>query len=369
MKDLSDLVKKWDLERIKNPAIIQDIQNFYANIYETIQILSQFKFEPYQPLPYPIEKDFLERLSEWLGEFDEDKKKFLFYLASKIIFYTREQIDDLILFIYDRKIKKILLDEIIEKSDDIEEFSYFEALEDLEEELNRTLFVALSDSAKLNDFMHFNNEIKRAKSMGVELSTLLYPSIQKGKLTDPNKIKICENFEKEVLLCDELLIDKKRIVILENDCCSGTDFIEALNLIHNSNLKFESIILAPYILSYLGKKRILDWIKNHFIKNRSIHLVYGSLVPEEAKCFDHDNSYLKSDWLDDSIDICYEIKQICIQIYDENYPPKPEYKFGYNQLKTLMVTYYNCPDTTLPIIWFPNENKWKPLFLRASRHI
>ena len=371
MIELSNLVEKWDFKRESNKELKLSDINFYKNIYDNILSLAKFKFEQYQPLPHPDEKDFLSRLLEWLEQFKEDKQKFLFFLASKIIFFTRDQIDYLMKNVFERRIKREILKEIInDNSRGINNYDFKKAIGYFQVELDKTLFCGLSDSARINDFVHINREINRRKSTGFDLPTLLYPSKIKDKLSGTSLKDLCKKFEAIILEKDDVIADKSRLVVLEDTCCSGSDFINFLNNIRDIDLPFKSIYLAPYIISYMGKKNIENWINKNKRLNYNVTLVYGSYITKELKCFDEDQSYLKIDWKDNK-DICEEIKKISTEIYNQNFSEnlKKEDRFGVNGLKNVFVTYYNCPDTSLPIIWFPNEGNWKPIFLRSSRII
>lgn len=371
MIDLSNLVEKWDLEIRTLKRIKLSHQNFYKKTYDNILNLAKFKYDPYQPQRNSGERDFMTRLRNWLEQFIENKQRFLFYLASKIIFFTFEQIENLMETVFERKIKKEILTEIInDNSKSIDYGDFKSALNYFQDELDKTLFCGLSPSARFNEFFHLNKEINRKVSTGFSIDTLLYPFKMKLKLSNANHKDLCEKFEELILDNEELIKNKNRLVVLEDTCCSGSDFINFLNIIRDINVPFKSIYIVPYIITYLGKSNIEKWIKKNNHLPYKIKLLGGSEIPEQLKCFDEKDSYLKMDWKED-IDICEEIKKICLDIYNINFTDnlKEEYKFGINNVKNAVVTYFNCPDTSLPIIWFPNQGKWKTLFLRSSRII
>jgi len=365
MRELQDLVEKWDQDYlIKNLFSPFLAKGSYERYFENIKILRELKFIQYQPISHPIDKDFLDRLIEWLYQFSKEDQPYLFYFSSKIIYFTYEQLLVLMENLYERKIKRLLLNKVIEKKN-FEPYSYLKAQKFFDSELKKTFFVGLTDSSRINEFCHRIEEIKRHINTGLSLETLLF-STKKRLTTSEDKIKeICKKFEKKILSVDELIKDKERLVILEDFCGSGSDVINYLSFIEESYLHFTEIIISPYIITFKAKRKIEKWI-NTSKRSRQYYLTYGTLIPEEMKCFDQDNSYLKTDWFHKTDDICEKIKEISEKTYEKIFQQAFPHKYGFGNLKIAFVYYFNCPDNSLPIIWF-NKLDWKPLFKRSSR--
>jgi hypothetical protein len=375
LKELKEMAASWDIENTENDFLATgSSRNIYSEICDSIRILKDFKFEPYQPVPYPPKPDFIDRLKGWIKQFNGSDQKYMLYFSSKVIFLTHSQITYLIGHIFQNKIKKLILEDIILEKD-LEPFSYKKAEEYFASELEKTLFVGLSDSSRLNDFTHVNREeINRRINTGIELETLLYPSKRRKAYQEygqnsiiGKKIKICRDFEKEILFEDDLIKDKERLVILEDFSGSGSDIIQNFNSIKSSLLPLKKIIFAPYIITYKARKALDEWI-NANKDDKKYYYTYGTLIPEEAKCFDFDKSYLKSDWHDESIDICEKVKLTCKSIANKYFQNNPTYLYGFGKIKIAFANYYNCPDNSLPILWC-DIGGWIPLFQRASRII
>lgn len=368
MESLTELIKKWDIEFESNQKPEIKYRKYYSNLLENLRILVKYKFEPYQPLPHPDEKDFITRFLEWIDQFDDKKKKYMLYLASKIIFFTRKQLDFLMKNIYERKIKKKILEDIIDDKK-IDNFEFKEAVKYFQDELDQTLFCELTKGGKLDEFMHINKEIKRDKSTGLNLPDVLSAihDIKKPGLDEREK-QICKEFESLLIEKHKLMKSKKRLVILEENCCSGTNFRDFLRIIKEIDLPFKSIILAPYVITSTGKKTIEEWIEQNKSAKYNITLVFSAFIPKEMKCFEEDESYLKTDWKDNG-EICQEIKSVCDELYQEKFSKnlREVYKYGYKEVKIIYVNYYNCPNNSLPLIWFNNIEDWKSLFMRSSR--
>lgn len=371
MNQLIELARQLDIEENeKNLKATGVERNVYAEICRSLEILKDFKFEPYQPINSPPKPEFIKRLQAWLQQFDKKDQKSMLYLSSKIIFLTQAQITYLMEYLFQNKLKKMILEDIIKKKN-FEHFSYKKAENYFAEELEKTLFVGLSDSSRINDFTHVNSlYIKRQVNTGIELETLLYPvkkSCEIGINSEEDK-ELIRVFEKDVLLKDEKIKDKVRLIILEDFTGSGSDIIETLNYLYSSQLPFKEIVFASYIITYKAINRLERWIKRNNSDGRRYFYAYGILIPEEAKCCGNNNSYLKLDWHNESIDICENVSQTCEDVYNKRFfeEDRLKYVYGYENVKIAFVYYYNCPDNSLPIIWC-DKGGWKPLFPRVSR--
>lgn len=369
MKEIKELAAIWDIENTKNNHLATGSERkIYSELCDSIEILKEFKFEPYQPIPNPPKPDFIKRMKEWLNQFEKKDQKYLFYLVSKLIFLTQPQINHLMDYLFQNKIKKIILEDIILENN-LPPFSYKEAEESLLLELEKTLFVGLSDSSRINDFTHINMDyINRTINTGIEFETLIYPSKRKIMYNlegNSQKVKFCNDFEKCVLLEDNLLLNKKRLIILEDFSGSGLDIIENFTYLKSSSLAFEKIIFAPYIITYKACEILENWIDNNQ-EDGKYYYTYGTKIPEDAKCFDYDKSYLLSEWPDEKVDICDKIKQTCNSVCKRNFPKDSSYLYGVGEIMIAFATYYNCPDNSLPILWC-DKGGWKPLLQRASR--
>lgn len=391
MEELDKLVESWNIELSKNQPNYQ-LNNLrrdrkfsiekngknYNDLLNEIKFLIDFKFEPYLPVKTPPSKEFIERLVIWLDQFNNNEKRYLFYLVSKIIFFNSKQINHLYSNVYEKKIKRVILEDIIKEKQSIPPFDYKTALKFYQEEIKKTIFVGLTDSSRINEFSHVinQNEINRDLNFGLSLDTILYPSKKRTDIflnshqnmtpEEEKKISICEEFEDKILATDEFIMDKKRIVILEDFCGSGSDVREKLNLLKNSNLTFEKIILAPFIITYKGLDNINNWILQNNIEGE-IEVVFGEIIPEKNKCFDFKDNYLEDGWFEKE-NISEKIKEISESYYN-NVPFDSltiNDKFGFGSLYIAFVNYFNCPDNSLPLIWI-DDHGWKPLFARSRR--
>lgn len=370
MENIANLVEKWNCEyyQSQDDESFEEIKyiNDYNCIFHNIKILAEYKYEPYQPVISPPENDFMNRLYDWLMLFSENQQKFLFYLASKILFFNLRQINHLSIHIYQRRIKKCILDDIIAEQS-LRKNDYRSAQKYYHEELEKTLFVGLTDSSRINDFSHFNRELDRTVNYGLNLETLLYPTKRKLELLHSDDlIELCHNFEDLIINSDNNISEKKRIIIIEDFCGSGSVFLDKLKILNQSKLSFKKVIFAPFIITYKCIENVNKFIETYKLI-RDFKLVYGELIPISMKCFDQDENYLQKDCFEVE-DLSDVLKRVCEEKYNKYFGEtlNQDDKFGFASLKIVLVHYYNCPDNSLPFLW-NNDRGFTPLFMRSRR--
>lgn len=363
---IEELIQKWDISVLKD----EKHKKFsYNDIYDTIKQLKDFKFTPYQPEEQYI-INFFDKLEKWLQNFaDEKKKRVLIYLCSKIIFFTQKEIESLMKLQF-RNIKKLILENIT-KERGLDIFSFLDADLFFKEEFEKVAFCQISNSAKIDEFARLNPEISRLNNIAecVEgLIFLMHKYINFIENDKPTAIKYL-NMCKDVISDENNIRNKKWLVLLEDHSCSGKDYIDILDLIIELQIPIKKIIIAPYIITYKAISSILEWIQKRSNQDYEFFLQYGVIIREDLKCFDTENCYLQNDWFEKTIDVKNEIKEISKETYLNYFTESllPECMYGYKDLKIAYVNYCNCPDNSLPIIWYPKNPNFYPLFKRSER--
>ncbi|MBD3349896.1 MAG: hypothetical protein GF364_00240 [Candidatus Lokiarchaeota archaeon] len=362
------MINKWNSElMLTSSNTLED----FSDIMETIKQLYFYKFYDYQINQRNYPGEFFEKIVEWLEQFEEDERRYLFYLVSKIIFFTNKQLTYLIDFIYPRRIKKRILEEIIEENDHIEPFDYKRAENEFyTEEIGKTMFVACSDSSRINEFQHCHDHDLSRNSNFCDLNHLIGPirKIRNSQLSTEDE-EACWGY---MDIIEKNYREITRIVCIDDFWGSGSDMNDIINYFEEASFNFNSIILAPYITTYKVVEKFKDIIASDDLAY-NYHLIYGEILPVNMRCFDQQNSYLEQDWFDDSVDIKEQIKNISNKIYTQYFSygekclSEPN-KFGFGSVYIAFVYHYNCPDNTLPIIW-KKGNGFRSLFPRSSRII
>ncbi len=381
LSELQKMVDGWKLD-------IQ-LKGKYQELINIIPMLEVTKVEPYAPTD-TSSKRFHERLYDWLLQFKEEEQRYMMFLALNLIFITERQFHYLMRILYERQIKKIILEEILETHKSLPSFSYKNALNYYPEELQKTFFIGLSDSSRINDFVHQNPELAQKKSapsdyvdynslviskvMGMRLEDEINEDYESGELNVENiaNAKICSDFFNNVIKNHPQIRNKTRLVIIEDHSLSGTDFITCLKAGLIDSKLFSKIIFAPYIITQKAKQNLENKIKSLNSSNidaLQIKIAFGLLLSEDLKCCDLvEESYLRTHWFDPNVDICEKIQEISEKYYKLIFKkelPSRIKKFGYKNLGICYLNYYNCPNNCLPIVWC--DKNWIPLFPRINR--
>ncbi|MCJ7532041.1 MAG: hypothetical protein MUO64_13565 [Anaerolineales bacterium] len=351
---ITQLVRRWDEEELfslsTNVGEQHDIpiENTYRDTYMYLESLVKFRFVPY--LNDEIQ-GFWRKLWIWINQFEtNDEKKLAFKIASSITFITEDQIRHLQEVCFQEKLRFHLLDEIIIQKK-LVPYSYEDAIAYFEEKLDECLIVALTDSARYNQFVHING-LENHSRLGLKsIGVLVHPDIISTSEV-VNKLK--KRYE-----------NKRILIIIEDFCGSGKTFITDLVRISTHYDNFLKVYFCPYIITDHAEKTIRRFARK-FTPNIILEILPGMTISEFMRAFSRSSVLF-------SYEEQKEIKKICVKYHkkyfsDHKFIGKPRsYPYGYRNGQLLLVLQSNCPNHTLPIIW-AQENGWKPLFKRIQRY-
>ncbi len=364
---------------------------------DTLIFLNRVKFKNYEHFSPGL--SFFDHLYLWLKNLKpEDRMKGLKILDC-LIFFTREEMKILSHQIFREKIKKHLLNKIIEEKDEIGQLEYVKAFKFLSDYLYQSLFIALSDGAMIDDFRRFN--------LVNNDQTISYYKLH----TDAQFEIAFKNFE----------LRKKRyrfFFLIEDFVGTGTTFLrdrnnisywlseENIDNIRNTEkikniedlkkpdlggqlIKFNKywnhllefnknyqIIYCPYIMTYFSKCRLESMLKyygslNYISNYDKIQILPQLIIPNELRLVDDCS---KSGLRNIKKEEADGIKQLCDDYYEKIKPTlKDPYKlgdgikYGFGNRGLSIIRYNNVPNNSIYLIWYPD--KWNPLIPRVERHI
>lgn len=385
---LDQLTTAWDSEFRENSGLLSSgpVQHFpledtadlgrpYTKILTSLLRIYHVRFQPFQN---DIVHHYPLKLIKWLNQFPKEDRKYAFLLASKLIFITQQQFESLQRLLYSSHIRRILLERIIREKQ-LSLLAFDEAQDSLDSEMDATLFVANSDSAGINSFVHVNREYfhhrGRRKLVGPEIRFWTYPQ---KRLTGDSKIRATVNaFEKDVLASDSYIKTKKRIVIIEDFSGTGSDLCNTLNALNNSNLPVSEVIIAAAMSTYQANdllKRKCEEFSS--IGKRSYQFVSAMTLPDRCRCFEtpeagrmSEPSYVDCEPIQNLSENLSRMSEFCFEGFFKDVTELPlSGKHGFGGLALAFVFYTNTPDNALPMLW-QEAPKWTPLFRRASHYI
>jgi hypothetical protein len=366
--DISQLVLEWDRDYEANllPQDPQEKRQPYAKLLEALYRIADLRFQPYQNDDLP---SFIEKLRLWLKQFPDKDKRAAFLLANRIVFISQRQFESLQRRLYTYCIKRHLLDSII-STRGLMKYDYKSACSHLAAEMDATIFVPNSDSSNLNSFVHKNSQYFQNREarhlVGPELRFWTYPA-ERARHTSVDVANAAKEFERKVLASDPVLLNKTRMVIIEDFSGSGSDLIKSLMLLEQSALPLKEIIIAPVLATEISFKRVTSLCQK--LPTRNYRIMTADVLPEKLCCFDgRGSSYL--DGHDPVPNLSTLVKQLSEEIYAQHFAGgtfNPAHRHGVGKLALAFVMFSNCPDNSLPIIW-KQTNTWShALFQRVSR--
>jgi hypothetical protein len=124
-----------------------------------IDVLANLKYDDYQQFKPGFK--FIESLALWLEQFEKDEKRTAYnFIKNKLVYISSSEINHLVDIAYPAIIKPILFRQVAEKinipywqTKQIAESQYFKELR------RRSLFLGLSDGAKIDRFRRTNQEL------------------------------------------------------------------------------------------------------------------------------------------------------------------------------------------------------------------
>ena len=335
-----------------------------------LQALSNFKYNEYQQ--FSIGTLFIESLVKWLNNFKtiEERRIAYQFLRNRVIFYSNNQILHLVNTTFNTVIQPILVNKTarnlkinknlvtkITKSNEYEKI------------LRRSLFIGLSDGAKI-DHLRRNSNLNNEQ---------VIPTYEVNLTKVKDMIKELKNTGETrkfdtVFLVDDFTASGTSYFRKEGDKWKGKiyntlksffDNKESLSKLINLNKELE-IHLIFYIATTEAVNKIYE-LKDKALENGEfgnftfkIHTLQKiePIIKEEILSDEKDFIELSKKYIDKSI-IDRHFKKA----------KHKQYFLGYNECCLPIVLGHNTPNNSLPLLWWTSkENEFIGLFPRITRH-
>ena len=316
--NLLELIEEWDTHiKFSEDAYYDYYQGArkYKNMYENIKILYECKWGTDRPFPAGL----TVTIEKWLDNFKlKQEQKTGFELISRIIFYSRKEMETLCKITFNKLTKSIK--------------NNLARPVELSFPNNHLVFVPLTDSGAVwcRNLRHVHG-----------LDTQIF----KQSLTD---------------LKNSDFLDGRHIIFVEDFVGSGADAVR----------KYKKLRLAekrkgiPNIHFYYFALIATKWGITTIEKNTGFEVVAGEVLSSKYKCFSDDSLiYPEPDERAKAEKIFQKYGlQLC------NCDPEIKgFPLGFNNDHLTVVLYDNTPDNSLPVIWYPGKD-WFPLFKRSPRY-
>ncbi|HDR3523480.1 hypothetical protein C1N66_30915 (plasmid) [Bacillus cereus] len=322
-----------------------------AKLYwEQLSFLAKYKYNSYRH--YTPYTNFCYKLTNWLLQFEnsDEKEIMLDFLINNLIYISEKEMIALMNtvipeIVYPRFKKENTTNFI----DDAHLNEYF---------LSQSIFVGLSDGARLDLFRYYNPELDNHQiCLDFELSDSKFGNILR-------KLKSNEEKNNSFMIPEELK-NNVFIVLLDDFSGSGISYIRFEDNVWKGKLfrlkrmlevfkknKKVNVLLVPYLATSKAIMYISKYYKEIFSDDINFEICPVQLI-KETILSDNEKKILKK---------YYE--NTCIQ--DEHYlKGRHEYPYlGFDQTSICLVLYHNTPNNTFPVIWQGSQ----ALFPRKQRH-
>lgn len=370
-------IEVWDnreYEKMAKPGLAGDpdehkkrkhSENRHDKMFKEILFLEQHFYGDYELNEY---KTFIEIFLKWLDQFkghidfiDDDilnsERRYAFILARNIIFINRRQILSLLNEIWENIKRELLKLASKERSISLIEIMYSEDI--INEQLNASVFVPLSDSSHFMEFRH------RCLPSG-KASDLVIPCID--RLFIPIEYSVKELLKKQ----KDKFRSKKNLFVIEDFSGSGTNAKKMKQIIEYYD--FKNIYFCPCIITNISKNALTILYDIASKKNKNFKVISGMTIGDEHSISDDKSSDIWSEEEKRALRYISE-KYFALHFKENRYlyldfkknnPQKPA-PLGFKNCGLALTLYTNCPNNSLPIIWADNNN-WNPLFIRKERY-
>ena len=356
------------------------------NEFEWLKLLSQFKYDNYEG--YEPGSRFFTNLIGWLKQFSDihDRKTAYDFLKNHLIFFSRQEIIHLVYRLWplaQREVINVVADQV-----GIPQWEVMsKAKEKYDIHLRQSLFVGLSDGAKMDVFRRDNEGTISNEQ------TLVAYEISKKKWTN-----ICDELQKEIAKKDWNIEPVfKHVFLIDDFTASGTTLIRYdkvkkewkgkiksfMEHIGEAGLKVLDDNCHIHVHHYVGTATSEKRVKKR-INDFKCYL--ASIVDEADGKQKYPNLSFTTSFglvLDKKFYIskksCPDFLKLITQHYDKSVQTDTTgcVKFGYKRGRLSVVFEHNSPNNSVGLIWAETAEKhitqtstpMTPLFRRRTRHL
>ena len=299
--------------------------------YETLATHLFQQFEPTKKISHRISRDFMIRLESWLSCFESDEDRWVAFRSIEYLFFIgHQEFEELYRCAFEHIIKPRLMD--------VAEIDIFgeDAADRLEDELKATWPCPVTDSLRINGFLHIT---------GLEGQSIRPDWLSLRELASAEKIEAYKS-KKGI----------KYLILLEDFVGSGGQLSRALKFAAQS---FNGpILVIPLIICAPGDREVKATIEK--LDNDNIHYHPVSVLS--------DSCLISEEKTDGEPSLFSKLRGVLKSGYKKMDFPLEGDEFGWKKIGSLVVMYSNCPNNTPPI-YHQASSTWTPLFPRSEREL
>ena len=335
-----------------------------------LQAMAAFKYDEYQQFTPGMK--FIESLALWLYQFENKREREIAYnfVKNRLIFISNSEMMHLVSTAYADCIESILIERVAHEMSCPEfKISKIVKSEDFQVLKRRSLFLGLSDGARIDVFRRFSRELsheqiwpiydissEKAKDMQEELKKDLLKLLDRNKMIDPRF--------KAIFLLDDFSGSGRSYLRIKDNSYHGKVhrvYQElfgqdgALKQIVSEDLM---IYVVLYVATDKAKKHIKEMMDNLFESNCEYGVKVIQRIDDEYKVGKQDK-----DFVENLIEKYYDKK------IEDRHTGK-DLELGFAGCALPLVLHHNTPNNSIALLWsYEGENfDLHGLFPRVRRH-
>lgn len=331
-----------------------------------LQALGDFKYNDYQQFSHGIR--FIESLMRWLKQFEtiEEKRIAYQFVKEKLIFVSNEQMLHLVSIAFSEKVSP----RIISKSAQTLNLNPYyvtkvASSEEYKANLRKTLFIGLSDGSRIDQF-------RRASQIDNEQVSTTYSisDVKSREMIKDLQVKHPDQKFNSVFLIDDFTASGKSYFRGDEEKGKIYKFLRDLFKAEKFDALIDKSSLDIHILFYIATKYAIDKVEaaiREWQVNNSFHF---TLSIDAVQLID---DKVKEDIVSNEqfINLCSKYfdatdESIINRHYKVGKHAKPY--LGFDECGLPLVLNHNTPNNSLPLLWLPDDKKFRGLFPRVTRH-
>ena len=331
-----------------------------------LQALSSFKYDNYQQFSPGIR--FIESLVRWLNQFEElnERKVAYNFIKNHLIYISNEQMSYLVSIAFNDKINPVIIRKTASEMN-IKDYLVRKIIngKEYESNLRKSLFIGLSDGSRIDSLRRSSNINNEQISTTHEIShekdeeMLSELEISLGMKCKFHTVFLIDDFTasgKSYFRPDE---NKGKILkFLEKVFGNETgDWISLINI----------DLLEIHILFYIATESAINTIQSEIDNWKISKGIKNVIMVYAIQLIDH----TIKEKVENNIDFISLAKKYFDGKIINRHFKKGLYNnphLGFNECGLPLILNHNTPNNSLPILWLPDDMKYKGLFPRVTRH-
>jgi len=349
------------IQRVNKIAHSLEIDDKLDNL-KCLAFMAEYKYDHYEM--FQPGGRFFDHFGEWLKQFNvEDRKVAIEMLCDRLVFVSQREMQELAHYLYYNVIVPELFKLIIKK-ENLPPYAFRVAFDQyFKPYLRKTLFMGLSDSARIDYFRRHHIELSQDQVIPFYRSKHdEYTEKLRKETKDPKA-----EFQR-VILVDDFTASGYTLLHKDKDGKLDGSLMRVLDL-HKDIIGSADLILIAY---YIASRQTIDHINSLIAE---VPEYAGKTQFVEAMCLELKNTVKQQDGEPPLND---KIRKLCENYYNVTFENINTLKggnilYGFGGSGLTLSMHSNTPNNSIYILWLDQDETedktpFYPLFRRIDRH-